>query len=166
DVCDASPTLGNNAPAGLLFPLGVTTVKWTAKDASNNETTALQTVTITDTTPPTINSVTASPSSLWPPDPRMVPVPLSVSVPDVCDPKPTCQIVGQVTSNEPDNGLGDGDTAGDWKITGPLTAEVRSERSGTGTGRVYTLTVKCSDASGNTSLPKSVVVNVPKSQGK
>src|SRR5262249_34234304 len=63
DVCDASPTLGNNAPAGLLFPLGVTTVKWTAKDASNNETTALQTVTITDTTPPTINSVTASPSS-------------------------------------------------------------------------------------------------------
>jgi len=165
DVCDASPTLGNTgAPGGLLFPVGVTTVKWTAKDASTNEATALQTVTIKDTTPPTINSVTASPSSLWPPDHRMVPVTVTVSVSDVCDPKPTCQIVGPVTSNEPDNGLGDGDTAGDWQITGPLAAEVRSERSGTGTGRVYTLTVRCSDASGNTSLPKSVVVNVPKSQ--
>src|SRR5262249_4921967 len=65
DVCDASPTLGNNAPGGLLFPLGVTKVVWTASDASNNTTSAVQTVTIADTTPPTINSVTASSSSFW-----------------------------------------------------------------------------------------------------
>jgi hypothetical protein len=96
----------------------------------------------------------------------MIPVSLSVSVTDICDPKPTCQIVaGSVTSNEPDNGLGDGDTTGDVQVTGPLTVSLRSERSGTGSGRVYTATVQCTDASGNTSLPKTVpIVKVPKSQ--
>jgi len=70
-----------------------------------------------------------------------------------------------VTSNEPVNGTGDGDQEPDWEITGPLTVNLRAERAGTGSGRVYTLTVQCSDDSGNSSTG-SVAVTVPHDQGK
>ena len=52
----------------------------------------------------------------------------------------------------------------DWQIMGPLTVDLRAERSGTGLGRVYTITVRCTDTNGN--LARSAVkVTVPKSQG-
>lgn len=60
---------------------------------------------------------------------------------------------------------GGGDTPPDWVITGPLTVDLRAERSGKGSGRVYTITVECSDASGNTAT-KTVTVTVPHDQGK
>ena len=50
-----------------------------------------------------------------------------------------------VTSNEPDNGLGDGDTAGDIQVTGNLTVNLRAERGGNGNGRTYTITVEAKD---------------------
>ena len=43
-------SITNNAPA--LFPIGVTTVTWTATDASGNTATATQTVTVNDTQAP------------------------------------------------------------------------------------------------------------------
>ncbi|MBL7968557.1 MAG: HYR domain-containing protein, partial [Prolixibacteraceae bacterium] len=50
----AQIVLTNNAPA--LFPIGVTTVTWTATDACGNSSTCTQTVTITDNNlPPTIS---------------------------------------------------------------------------------------------------------------
>ena len=67
--------------------------------------------------------------------------------------------------NGPDNGLGDGDTAGDIEITCALTLNLRAERSSSGNGRVYTITVEARDAAGNASN-KTVTVSVPKSQGK
>ena len=70
-----------------------------------------------------------------------------------------------VSSNEPVNGTGDGDTAPDWVITGNLTVDLRAERSGTGSGRVYTITVRCTDASGNSST-KTVTVTVPHDRRK
>src|SRR5574337_1789204 len=45
DIVDPHPTVTNNAPSGG-FPVGTTTVTWTAKDGSGNTATALQTVTI------------------------------------------------------------------------------------------------------------------------
>ena len=59
------------------------------------------------------------------------------------------------------NGQGDGDTAADWQITGPNTATVRAERSGSGSGRVYTLTVRCTDPSGNASTGTTTVAVAP-----
>jgi hypothetical protein len=44
DAVDAAPQITNNAPA--LFPVGVTTVTWTARDAAGNTATATQTVTV------------------------------------------------------------------------------------------------------------------------
>ena len=52
DLCDANPRVTNDAPA--KFPLGTTTVTWTATDASGNSTQVTQKVSIVDTTPPVI----------------------------------------------------------------------------------------------------------------
>jgi hypothetical protein len=48
-------TVTNDAPAD--FPVGTTTVTWTAKDVNGNESTATQLVTITDTTKPVFTFV-------------------------------------------------------------------------------------------------------------
>ncbi|MEI6500695.1 MAG: HYR domain-containing protein, partial [Armatimonadota bacterium] len=64
DVCDVNPTITNDASE--VFPLGTTTVTWTATDASGNKSTATQKVTVRDTTPPVIRGVTATPNSIWP----------------------------------------------------------------------------------------------------
>jgi gliding motility-associated-like protein len=53
DNCSAV-TVTNNAPSA--FPIGTTTVTWTATDASGNTATATQTVTITDATNPSITA--------------------------------------------------------------------------------------------------------------
>lgn len=118
-----------------------------------------------DTVPPTITGVAASPNTLWPPNHKMVPVTVAVSASDNSGTKPSCKITS-VASNEPDNGLGDGDTAPDWEITGDLIVNLRAERSGNGSGRVYSITTQCTDTSGNKSEPKSVTVTVPHDQGK
>jgi hypothetical protein len=118
-----------------------------------------------DTVAPTIVSVTPSPGILWPPNHQMVPVTLAVNASDNVDPSPACAITS-VSSNEPVSGLGDGDTAPDWQFNPKsLVVNLRSERAGKGSGRVYTMTVSCSDRSGNTSA-KTATVTVPHDQGK
>jgi hypothetical protein len=155
-------TVVSDAPA--VFPLGTTTVTFTAKDSSGNVATASTTVTVVDTTPPTIHTLIATPNSLWPPNHNMVAVTTTVDVTDICDLTPTCMIVS-VTSNEPIDGPGDGSTEPDWIITGDLTLELRAERSGPGDGRVYAITVRCTDDSGNSSQ-KIVAVTVAHDQRK
>jgi hypothetical protein len=135
--------------SGSTFPLGTTTVQCSASDSHNNTAHGSFTVTVQDTTPPTIVSITASPNSLWPPNHKMVDISVSVIATDAVDPAPTAHIVS-VTSNEADNGNGDGNTTTDFIITGPLTLQLRAERDGS-TNRVYTITVAVTDASGNTS---------------
>jgi hypothetical protein len=44
--------------------------------------------------------------------------------------------VGKLTSSEPVNGLGDGDTAHDVEITAALTVSLRTERSVKGGGKM------------------------------
>jgi len=127
----------------------------------------LDSVTITfneDTTPPVISSVTATPNLLWPPNHQLVTVTVSVTASDDSGSPVTNQIVS-VTSNEPDDGLGDGDTPNDIQNINELTVQLRAERSGKGTGRIYTITVSSTDACGNTATA-TVAVTVPKNQGK
>ncbi|MFH1725512.1 MAG: thrombospondin type 3 repeat-containing protein [Elusimicrobiota bacterium] len=120
-------------------------------------------VTVEDTTAPTIESVTADPVELWPPNHKMWEVALAVAASDFCAEAVKCWI-GSVTSDEPVDGLGDGDTAPDWEITGDLTASLRAERSGRGDGRVYTLYVTCSDGTNESSAQTALAV--PHNQGK
>lgn len=166
DNCPGVQNLGCTPASGSTFPLGTTPFTCNAKDSSNNPSSCNSRVKVVDTTPPTITSVLASPNVLWPPNHKMVSVRVGVSVTDICDPNISseCKIIA-VSSNEPVNGTGDGATAPDWQIIGNLTVNLRAERSGTGNGRVYTLTVQCTDASGNSST-KPVTVTVPHDRGK
>jgi len=68
------------------------------------------------------------------------------------------------TSDEPENSLGDGDTFNDIVIgAGCKSVQLRAERVGSGNGRVYTITFKVTDSSGN-STTATAKVTVPQSQ--
>lgn len=156
-------SLTSSAASGSTFPIGTTTVTVTAADAAGNATSGSFTVTVRDTTAPAFLSLTPSTGSLWPPNHKMVAVRLTALASDVVGIS-SLKIVG-VTSSEPDNGLGDGDTAGDIQVTGDLTLNLRAERGGKGNGRTYTITVEARDAAGNATT-RTATVSVPKSQGK
>src|SRR2546428_496193 len=107
DLADLSPFVSNDAPLG--YGIGSSTVTWKAKDASGNTVTAAQTVTIVDTTSPTIvapadimiNSTGALTSiSIG-----------SAIVNDRVDPSPL------VTNNAPANGFPVGKTTVTWTAT-------------------------------------------------
>jgi len=164
DVCDAEVDVVCVPPSGSVFPLGVTTVTCTATDDSGNQTVRSFTVTVKDTTAPVIESAWATPNVLWPPNHKMADVAVGAVVGDICDAAPAWKIIG-VASNEPINGLGDGDTAPDWLITGEHSLKLRAERSGKGSGRVYTITIQAIDASGNAATG-AVLVTVPHDQKK
>lgn len=87
----------------------------------------------------------------------MIPVAVTVVATDNVDPAPVCRLV-TITSNE-----STGST--DAVITGPLTASLRADRLGTGNGRVYRMTIRCTDASGNATAA-TVNVTVPHDQGR
>lgn len=155
-------SLTTSAPSGSMFPLGTTTVTVTAQDAAGNTTSGSFTVTVRDTTAPVITGLRNSAPTLWPPNHKMVAVTVSAAVSDAVG--VTAFKIVNVTSSEPDNGLGDGDTANDIVITGDRTLQLRAERSGRGNGRTYTITVQATDAAGNTTTATTTAF-VPKSQG-
>ncbi len=146
------PTSGGSSTYPAMFPDGITDVTVVVNDGESAPVMQSTSVTVRDTTPPTITSIGASPNVLSPPNHKMVPITISVTATDICDPNPKSKIIS-VTSNEPG--------AGQYEITGNLTLNLQSERNGGGNGRVYTIAVQATDASGNATT-KSVTVTVPK----
>ncbi len=163
DLVDGARPVTCDHASGSTFPLGTTTVQCTATDTHNNTAHGSFTVTVRDTTPPQIVSITASPNSLWPPNHKMVDITVSVIATDLVDPHPVSHIIS-VTSNQPINGVGDGNTSPDWIITGPLTLQLRAERAG-GTDRIYTIIIETTDASGNITNG-TTTVTVSQSRGR
>jgi len=106
-------------------------------------------------------SVSLSPDVLFPPNHKYVAVTASVNVSDSVDPDPSLTLVS-VTSNEPDNAPGDadGNTVDDIVVDSDTSFRLRAERSETGTGRVYTVTYRATDACGNSTV-RSATVTVP-----
>ena len=103
---------------------------------------------------PVIESATASPATIWPPDGRMVAVALSATVTDNADPAPRCAVTSVEVLHA---AFGSGDVV----ITGDMSLLVRAERVGTSrAGRTYVATVGCADVSGNRSAA-DVSVRVP-----
>jgi uncharacterized protein YegL len=146
----------------VTLPVGTHEFTLVVNDGEYSDTDTV-TIEVVDTTPPVINSITPSSAALWPPNHKMVNVTIDASATDSVS-SASCRIT-DVSSSEPDNGLGDGDTANDIVITGPLSVELRAERSGRGPGRVYTITVTCTDAAGNAAT-STTTVSVPKSNGR
>lgn len=145
------------------FAVGTHQVGLSVSDANDPAVTCSTTVTVQDTTPPVITKITATPNTLWPPNHKMVAVGISVVASDVCG-SVTSKIVS-VTSNEPENGLGDGDITPDWQVTGDLSLNLRAERSSKGSGRTYTITIEAADELNNKSTGQ-VTVTVPHDKGK
>ena len=159
DNCTAANQLAvsQSPAAGTSFNAGQHTITVTVTDATGNHSSANVLVTVADNTAPVIQSITASPNVLAPANGRSVPVTVFVSATDNCDSAPVSQIVS-VTSNETV-------ASGDISITGPLTVNLVADRNPSGTGRIYTITVRTTDASGN-STTGTVQVTVPKGNGK
>ena len=115
-----------------------------------------------DKTAPTLKLVLDK-TELWPANHKMIPVKTSVSADDSLSGVSTF-VLTSITSSEPDNGLGDGDTADDIQGAQPGTLDtefmLRAERSGKGNGRVYTVTYTAADAAGN-KTSQSATVKVP-----
>jgi len=120
---------------------------------------------VCDEIAPTFDEVSVTPNILWPANHKYVDVIATVIVSDNFDPNPSVELVS-VTSSEPDNGLGDGDTVDDIVVIDTYTFKLRAERSATNkTGRIYTITYRVVDACGNSTL-ESTTVFVPHSQKK
>jgi hypothetical protein len=105
--------------------------------------------------PPTL-SVSMSAEELWPANHEYVTVEASVAA---SADAATITLVS-VTSNEPDDGLGDGDEVNDIVILDDYTFDLRAERSALGSGREYTITYQVTNTCGAT-VVGSAVVSVP-----
>jgi hypothetical protein len=138
---------------------GQARLRVTDNEGFTNEATADVVIT-PDVTAPVLTRATATPSQLWPPNHKMVPVTIDVSTAGACN--DVCRIT-DVTSNEPGSEHGKGKKEPDWVVTGPLTVQLRAERSGGVTQRIYTVALSCVDAAGNQSTG-SVLVTVPHDQ--
>jgi hypothetical protein len=106
--------------------------------------------------PPVITSVSANPTVLWPANNKMVDVTVNYSATDDGG-QPVCKI-SSVTSNEQLSGS-------DYSIADAHHIKLRATRLGGGNGRIYTITIRCTDTSGKSS-DKTVNVSVPHDQGK
>lgn len=149
---------------GSFFPVGTTQVTATATRADNTTQSCTFNITVNDTEGPVISGGTASPSSLWPPNHKMKDVTISYTASDNCTSAGNINcIILSVASNEPVNGGGDGDTSPDWQIINNHLVKLRSERSGGGSGRIYTIRIRCTDQFGNHTF-KNVFVTVPHNQ--
>jgi probable HAF family extracellular repeat protein len=143
--------------AGTIVGTGQHTIAVTVSDAAGNSANANVLLKVLDSAPPSIQSVTASPNVLSPPNHQMVPVNLTVVASDDCDIAPVSKIIS-VTCNE-------SSAPADLQLTGNLTLNLAASRNPGGPGRIYAVTVECRDASGNAST-RSVTVTVPKGNGK
>jgi hypothetical protein len=147
------------------LPVGTNVVTLKVTDKAGATATDQVTVTVVDTQPPVV-TLRMSPDHLWPPNHKMQNVQAIFDIQD-CDPSPMVQLVS-VTSNEPENGLGDGDTAPDISGaslgTDDRQVQVRAERAGGGSGRIYTFVYRVTDHSGN-ATDATATVTVPHDQG-
>lgn len=139
----------------LFLPLGRHQLALEVLDTSSTLRTASVEVEVRDTTPPEIESVIAAPDCAWAPNHKWVGYSLGtdirVAARDVCSPAQVNSRVLSVTADEAANAPGSGNTDPDvaWSSTGLC---VRSERSGRGRARTYTVVVATLDGSGNTSV--------------
>lgn len=143
------------APGTVLTP-GTYTVSFQA-DANNGFTTSASTqLIVRDETAPVFLATSTDRPVIWPPNNQLVAITIAAVVTDNCDSAPTWRVVS-VTNNE--------SGASDSAIIASNRVLVRAAREGDGSGRIYTITLEATDASGNVSR-KSVFVLVSHDQSK
>ncbi|MFT5113406.1 MAG: hypothetical protein ACI8P9_002737 [Parasphingorhabdus sp.] len=111
----------------------------------------LPTVPMVDTNPPTLNPISSA-LILWPPNHKMVNVVIATNA---VDDSGHYILMARVTSDQPLNGIGDGNTSEDFtepeidQENGIIYLALRSERKGQGNGRIYNIIIGAADAAGN-----------------
>jgi sporulation protein YlmC with PRC-barrel domain len=145
---------------------GTYVVNWTYDDGNGNVVTQVQNVVVDDVTPPVITTV-LQPIKLWPPNHKYTSFGLNdlvTGVTDNCSELNVSDVkIVKVTSDEPEDmyGNGDGKTFEDMIIADDcMSVQLRSEREGTGNGRVYTVYLELTDNIGNI-VTSVCFVNVP-----
>jgi hypothetical protein len=167
--------------AEITAPITVTTeganqtVTGFAVDRAGNRSEDARVTVNVDKTAPQMTCAISGGAIVWPPNHKMVPVAFTVSVKDAVSGVATSGPNGakfrliSAESNEPANGKADGNTNPDlegWALgTADTAGQVRAERAGTGTGRVYTFVYEAWDNAGNRATC-GVNVAVPHDQRK
>jgi hypothetical protein len=100
-----------------------------------------------DKTAPVVECA-ASPAVLWPPNNQMIPISIAFTFTDALS-GPASFVITDVTSNEPQGR--DVDIAGFAPGLALLNGQLRAQRDGAGSGRLYTLGYQGWDVAGNTS---------------
>jgi len=114
-----------------------------------------------DTAPPLLQ-VSASPSTLWPPNNKLVTITVAVNVSDDTNPRPSVRLLAVTCDDACDPPL---DILGAALNTDDRSLQLRATRKGGGSGRTYTISYAANDGSGN-GTTKTTTVRVPHDQGK
>ena len=161
--------LGEGETIRWKLPLGTNVITLKVTDSGGLTDTDETTVEVVDMLPPRV-AVSLDPAMIWPPNHKMVDVWASVRIADQCftNPDDMSVVLMSVTSNEPDNANGDGnhepDIMGAEIGTEDYSFQVRAERAGPGSGRIYTATYKVIDPAGNETDASAEAI-VPHDQG-
>ncbi len=113
---------------------------------------------IQDTVPPEF-ALSVNPTTLWPPNKKMVKITPSWTVSDKCDAMPAVSLVS-ISINE---GGTNGQTEDDVKIGADGSIYLRAKRNRSGKERIYTITYRAVDDCGNATV-RSATVTVSHNQ--
>lgn len=131
-------------------------VQATATDDQGLTAQCLMSLYVTDTTRPVIQDLTLSPDRLWPKNRQFVTISTTWVTEDACDPQLTYELISVTGS--------DGDVSSDVQLLANGELQLRATHSPSASSRVYTLTFRATDDSGNSSEVTRTVV-VPESLG-
>jgi hypothetical protein len=161
DNCQGVSVVGRRSDSKALtdaYPKGSTTITWTATDAVGNKSSCTQTITVEDKEKPVITNASTNPSVLTVPNHKMRTVKVFYKVSDNCGSVTTSL---SITSNEDRlNDPEEDEVGSDYQVLDNNTVKLRAARSGSGNGRIYTITITATDASGHVST-ETVTVLVP-----
>ena len=149
-------------PDGTTIANSATVQSTTLNPNPNPQNSASASIQVSDP-PPVLSGLAVNPAVLWPVNHKMVNAALSYGITATCDAQPKRTIA--ITSNQPANGTGDGNTATDWNVVDSNNIQLRSERSGNLGDRIYTITLTVVDSAGSKSSG-SATVTVPHDLGQ
>ena len=163
DPCDSNDEefLGSGEIIDCNLPLGEHTIILEVVDKAGAFDTNEVTVIVQDTVPPDFN-LSVTPTILWPPDRKMIEITPAWTVSDICDESPEVLLVS-ITMNEGVDVINDWYANDNVQVSGNDSIYLRAQRSGAGDDRLYTITYKAMDDSGNVTVQSATAI-VPHDQ--